>query len=835
MLTKRTFTVIFLFVALCLAGFAQTSGSVVVLQTELQDISGIAWLPNHLQNLIEENLQKYTDFTTVVDESAERKVKQQQRRSESLAHSESDIIEIGKLVNAKYALFSFLRKTGSTYTLSIDFTDLTTGVHRASITSQQYSKLEDLYARPGAVDEVTLSLCSRLGIALSAAQKYVLQHGEHDLSVSQQLELEKKEQERFRQQIEDLDKQIAMLNTSAEADAETQQKKIAALRAMNEQKLKAAQEREKRLREDQKRRQADMVAEASRKEASIQRRNSLGAEIELKVKNLRAVKMQNANIMERIGFLGTKKKTFNELQEELVKRQKEIDASADKEFNAKKTEIEARPWRAAELANGIPSAAAVAYRKDEITSIWKNLKKQAEMEKSAVEKELKPTSDALLNEIIDDYRILENTTVTISSIRNEKDIQYSIGTFNGNENVWSVLLYFYNDGKEGIGQYQTFISYQAVTGKKSFSEMKNDFRNKEQEEVNYNDFLDTVDMYNSLFARNVPVLTYEVDYTVEPMDVPSRYRICFKELRIKDTQSGSVLIKEKIADLDKIISFPECQIKTSYYAQIISPKDKNIPAYILYRFALNAEKNGDNVEAFILMRRAAEKNYRPALEYIKSKESKEHEKQRMASTAKANDKELKKRKKELEKKVREKEQKKKTQEKKLDKKARNAMYRIPHRLGFSLSGDFSPTIQNYAFEMKYLGVQDSKFFMVGGGINTWFRNGSWDILCPYILFNWAIPLERIRPYFELGGGMGGVNISKSREFGFYGYVKGGVEARLSPNISIDVFCRPQGYFYLVSTGETYIDDDGKTRNKANRYGVKGISGGASIILWKLFN
>ena len=55
--------------------------------------------------------------------------------------------------------------------------------------------------------------------------------------------------------------------------------------------------------------------------------------------------------------------------------------------------------------------------------------------------------------------------------------------------------------------------------------------------------------------------------------------------------------------MDKIISFPECQIKTAYYEQIISPKDKNIPVYILYGFALNAEKNGNDDDALSLMRR----------------------------------------------------------------------------------------------------------------------------------------------------------------------------------------------------------------------------------------
>lgn len=830
MLAKRTFVVIFLSVALCLAGFSQTGGSVVVLQTELTNIRD-SWLSNHLQNLIEENLQKYTDFTTVVDEAAEQKVKAQQRRSESTAHSESDIIEIGKLVNAKYALFSYARELGNAYTLTIHFTDLTTGVQRASITSQPHGKLEELYVHPGAVDEVTLALCERLGIVLSTAQKFVLQHGEAELTVNQQIELERKEQERFRQQMKDLDNQIVALKTSTEADAETQQKKLEALRAMNEQKLKAAQEREKRLREEQKKQLADMAAEASRKKESIQRRNAMSAEIESKVKNLRAAKVQNANIMERIAFLETKKKTFNELQDELAKRKEEIDRAADEEFNLKKAEIEARPWRVGELADGKPTTKAKDHRNNEIESILKKLKAQAEKEKSAVEKELQPTSRTLLDEIITDYRTLENTTVTISSIRNEKDIQYSTGTFNGDKNLWSILLYFYNDGKESIGQYQTSISYQAVTEKKPFSEIS--FRNTEQEEVGYNEFLDTVDMYDSLFARNVPVLTYEVDYTVEPWTIPSQYRICFKELRIKDTQNGKLLRKEEITDLDKIVSFAECQIQTTYYTQIITPKDKNIPTYLLYEFALAAEKNGNEAEASNLMRHAAEKKYTPALEYFERKETEEREQQRMEAKAKADEQERKRQEKET--------------EKWLKKAERDALYDSV-RLGFAFTGDFSPSIQNYAFEMKYFSNGEGKHIWIpfvrmaqifkggylGGGINAWWKNGDWDTLCTYLLLGYSVPLKRIRPYIELGGGLGGVNISKDADFGVYGYVKGGLELRLSPRLSIDVFCKPQGYSYSVDTDEEYVDKNGKTQKKSDSHSAGAISGGVSIIFWKIF-
>lgn len=818
MLAKRMFAVIFLSAVFCLAGFSQTTGSVVVLQTELQNIQD-AWLSNHLQNLIEENLQKYTDFTAVVDEAAERKVKEQQRRSESTAHSESDIIEIGKLVNAKFALFSYARKMGSAYVLAIEFTDLTTGIHRATVTSKNYGKLEELYSHPGAVDEVTLKLCERLGVVLSTAQKYVLQHGEAELTVNQQIELERKEQERFLQQMKELDNQIVALKTSTEADAETQQKKLEALRAINEQKLKAAQEREKRLREDQKKRQADMAAEASRKEEAIQRRNALSEEIDRQVKKLRAAKMQNANIMERIAFLETKKKTFNELQAELTKRKEEIDRAANEEFNLKKAEIELRPWRAAELADGNPTSTAKERRNAEIESILKKTKTQADKEKSAVEKELQPTSNILLKEIVDDYQFLEKTTVTISSIRNEKDIQYSIGTFNGDKNSWTVLLYFYNDGKESIGQYQTSVSYQTVTEKKPFSEMK--FRNKEEEELSYNDFLDTVDMYNSLFARNVPVLTYEVDYTVEPWTIPSQYRICFKELRIKDTQSGKLLRKEEITNLDKIVSFAECEIQASYYAQIITPKDKNIPAYLLYELALTTEKDGNETDFSNLMRRAADKGYTPALEYFERKETEERERQRMEAKAKADEQEQRKWEKEKD---------------RANKKANVATLLYENnRLGFSLSGDFSPSIQNYAFEIKKGNPpkgKDGWLPYFGGGADFWLRNNNFDVLCFYFIAGMSVPFKRIRPYFEVGGGLGSVNISKNAHFGWYGYLKGGVETRLSPYVSLDIFGRLQGNGYSEYTGETYVNKDGKTVKESEWIGAGGLCGGVGFIFWK---
>lgn len=396
-------------------------------------------------------------------------------------------------------------------------------------------------------------------------------------------------------------------------------------------------------------------------------------------------------------------------------------------------------------------------------------------------------------------------------------MQYSIGAFDGNTNAWPVLLYFYNDGKESLGQYQASISYQDLTGKKPFAEMQESFRSAEQEDNAYNEFLDAVDMYNSLFARSEPVLTFEVDYTVEPWSVPSQYQIRFRNLRIKDTLNGKTLHSEETAGLEKIVSFPECYIPAEYYAGIVPSSGKNVPSYLLYEFALSADKIGNESASSSLMRRAAEKGYAPALNYFAQKDAEEKERQRTAAEAKAE--------------AERRQMQKKEAEKQRKKALKNESYRFS-RLGFSFDGDFSPAVQNYAFEIKY--NRKASSFYSGGGANLWWRNGEWDALCTYGLLGFAIPFKKARPYIEGGFGIGGIQISENAHFGCYWYGKGGLELRLSPHFSIDAFCKPQGTFYNEE-GQEYIDDDGETKHEQILHAVGAISGGVSITLWKLFN
>ena len=149
--------------------------------------SEAAWLPGQIQDKLKANFQEYLGMKTVVDSKSEAALKKLQAESESAARDESTAIELGKITTAKFAVFTKVRKTGSGYTISVDFTDLTTGEQMASCTSKEYSKAEYLYGSTGAVDELTVPLANKLGIKISDLNKNLLASGSASFSLDDQL------------------------------------------------------------------------------------------------------------------------------------------------------------------------------------------------------------------------------------------------------------------------------------------------------------------------------------------------------------------------------------------------------------------------------------------------------------------------------------------------------------------------------------------------------------------------------------------------------------------------------------------------------------------------
>ena len=182
--------------AFSIPSFAERS-RVVVFSPDMENVSQseFAWLPGAVRDEMESELRIFTDFL-IVDNANERKIKEIQRNSLEMSFSDETSIEIGRLTSASYAVFSTIRRTQGGFTLSSSFTDLTTGEKRASVVSSQKKSGEELCMNgQNAVSEVVLKLCQQLSIELDANQRYILQHGDSDLSISEQILISNREKE----------------------------------------------------------------------------------------------------------------------------------------------------------------------------------------------------------------------------------------------------------------------------------------------------------------------------------------------------------------------------------------------------------------------------------------------------------------------------------------------------------------------------------------------------------------------------------------------------------------------------------------------------------------
>ena len=101
------------------------------------NISESSWLPSQIQDKFKSNLQSYLGMKTVVDSKAEASLKKLQAESENVGRDENTAIELGKIISAKFALFTKIRKVGANYVIAVDFTDLTTGEQMASCMSKE--------------------------------------------------------------------------------------------------------------------------------------------------------------------------------------------------------------------------------------------------------------------------------------------------------------------------------------------------------------------------------------------------------------------------------------------------------------------------------------------------------------------------------------------------------------------------------------------------------------------------------------------------------------------------------------------------------------------------
>ena len=507
--------------------------SVQVVNQEVVNLAGAeaAWLPGQIQDKLKSNLQEFLGMKTVVDSKSETALKKLQAESESDARDESTAIEFGKITTAKFALFTKLRKTGSGYVISVDFTDLTTGEQIASATSKEYSKAEYLYGSTGAIDELTLVLGDKLGIQISDLNKNLLASGSSNFSVDDQLALAKQNEAQFQKMMNDYDAELSKLMTSNDINAIQNKNRIEAEKALLLEKQNAEKKRQEELKAQKARAAADAKLEAERSIALKTQRDQMAKDAAAKAAEVRKLKMEKQGVLGLINVIESKKKALVEIRQNVEHRSQELYDQLVQNRKNGEERIRNKNYTTVELgSDGLPTEQAKTRRENQVKKSYEDLTNKFFSDCEAVKQSTMPQQQSLLQEIRTDQKALGNIR-TVSSMGDE--LKVSFGTYEGSQNGWNAYLSLCSDG---VFLYTDnfIVNYDALSGKKAPNV------ETELDDAVIQEYANNVDMYNSLLVCGNPIVYFEIDYSVTVgMDgKDNQYEFNFNKLRVINTISG---------------------------------------------------------------------------------------------------------------------------------------------------------------------------------------------------------------------------------------------------------------------------------------------------------
>ena len=507
--------------------------SVQVVNQEVVNLAGseAAWLPGQIQDKLKSNLQEFLGMKTVVDSKSEAALKKLQAESESNARDESTAIELGKITTAKYALFTKLRKTGSGYVISVDFTDLTTGEQMASATSKEYSKAEYLYGSTGAIDELTLALGEKLGIQISNLNKNLLASGSSNFSVDDQLALAKQNEAQFQKMMNAYDAELSKLMRSNDINAIQNKNRIEAEKALLLEKQNAEKKRQEELKAQKARADADAKLEAERSIALKTQRDQMAKDAAAKASEVRKLKMEKQGVLGHINIIESKKKALVEIRQNVEHRSQELYNQLIQDRKNEEARIRGKNYTTVELgSDGQPTEQAKTRRENQVKKSYEDLTNKFFADCEAVKQSTMTQQQSLLQEIRADQNTLGNIR-TVSSMGDE--LKVSFGTYEGSQNGWNAYLSLCSDGVL-LYTDNFIVSYEALSGKKAPNVAT------ELNDAVIQEYANNVDMYNSLLVCGNQIVYFEIDYNVTSgVDgKDNQYEFNFNKLRVINTISG---------------------------------------------------------------------------------------------------------------------------------------------------------------------------------------------------------------------------------------------------------------------------------------------------------
>ena len=475
--------------------YSQENVKNVIVMANQENLDGgeKVWLPNSVKDKFESNLQTYTSYSLV--SSNESQIKELQKKFESAAFGEDSAIEIGKLTSASHGVFLTVRKVGLKYTITVEFTNLSSGKNIAKFVSDGITNKDGLSDGKGcSVDLLTIKFCEKLGITITGSQRLTLEG--KDFSDGEALAGHNQEIEDCKKLMASIDKEIASLSKSSDLSAGAKKAQLESDRAIAEQRKKSAEEQKARLAEIEKAKKEEASRNASRTKEQQEKILAVSKESNAKLEELKKLKVAGLSALGKIGLIERKKSAIIDIQNNVLREQNVEESKIRKEYDDKIAAVKNAPYRTFEKnADGSVAPEAVAERNENIENLKKERDSKLADVKSKIAKATYDSQAEIAAEIVGDLTDLKKTTFYANTLNN--NLRVKVGNYNRSSDGWQV---FYTILSDGIALYsgQTDIKYTDL----------------EEMMPSGMDKWDAVDMYDSLFKCGEPVLMFGVEYSI---------------------------------------------------------------------------------------------------------------------------------------------------------------------------------------------------------------------------------------------------------------------------------------------------------------------------------
>ena len=249
-------------------------------------------------------------------------------------------------------------------------------------------------------------------------------------------------------------------------------------------------------------------------------------------------------LKKRIELIESARGNLSRLENQLAEAIAQNNAYYDEKLQAEIDEINAEPWRKADLSNGAPTQRALNFRSQKINDLRDKYSAQKKSSENQLRSAAKPTIDGYKQQVQANISDMEKTTYVFRSIDVTDDyLSLEVSEFDGERMVWDVYSDFNLNNIQKIDVRQivlpnTSIPYESMAGNKA--DLSTD--------AGYKKYQDTVDMADLYFRTSVPYLYSQIAIKVnynKSLDIYEAKPFSFQIFKTQDNRRPIISYTER--------------------------------------------------------------------------------------------------------------------------------------------------------------------------------------------------------------------------------------------------------------------------------------------------